>query len=138
MRRRFILLPTLLLIFQSAIAQNELTRQGLKGKVKMLTNCQCPVRKDGTADTSGCITYQFKFSEAGDQTEDNDYSGGNLYNGFGRLNHKRIYTYLTAISGSDRHLDMMPEDKKLNVPSITAMEKCWSISVIHTTKKAIW
>jgi hypothetical protein len=93
MRKKLILVHGLLFLFQFAFAQIELNKHGLKGKVKLLTNCQCPVKRDGTTDTFGCITYQFKFSENGDQIEDNDYSGGNIYNGFGTLNHKRIYKY---------------------------------------------
>ena len=93
MRTRVLLVPVLLFLFQSVFAQNELRRQGLRGKVKLVTNCQCPVNRDGTTDTIGCITYQFRFNENGDQIEDNDYSGGNIYNGFGTLSHKRIYKY---------------------------------------------
>src|ERR1019366_2291873 len=80
-------------LFYHTQVQNDLTRQKLKGRVKSLTNCQCPAKADGKIATSGCTIYTFKYDINGNQVEDNDYIGGNLYTGFGTLNHKRIYKY---------------------------------------------
>lgn len=80
-------------LFFSPENQNDLARQKLKGKVRSVTNCQCPVKKGGVVDSNGCTIYVFKFGETGNQVEDNDYYGGSLYRGLGKLNHKRIYKY---------------------------------------------
>jgi len=73
--------------------QNDLSRQKLKGWVRTVTMCQCPVKKDGVTDSNGWIVYMFRYDNNGNQVEDNDYIGGTLYNGFGMLLHKRIYRY---------------------------------------------
>ncbi len=80
-------------LFCTAEAKNDLTTQHLKGKVRSVTNCQCPVGRNGRIDSTWCMLYVFRFNEMGNQYEDNDYSGGNLWTGFGSLNHKRIYKY---------------------------------------------
>ncbi len=73
--------------------KTDLQRQQLKGKVKRLINCQFPILVNGKADTIWSTIYIFTYDEQGNQVADEDYTGGSIASGFGKLNHKRTYTY---------------------------------------------
>lgn len=72
--------------------KNDLVRQNLKGRVKKVTHCQFPMSY-GIIDTPWSTTYIFKYDEHGNQVADEDYTGGSLLKGLGKLNHKHIYKY---------------------------------------------
>ncbi|MCD6012923.1 MAG: hypothetical protein K0Q79_2785 [Flavipsychrobacter sp.] len=90
---KFILLTGLWLIAYNAGAQNDITRQNLKGRVKSVTQCQYPVARNGVIDSFNALVYVFRYLENGNQYEDDDYVGGSLYGNHGRLEHKRLYKY---------------------------------------------
>lgn len=81
------------LFFYGGTTVTDVAKQKLNGKVRSVVNCQCPVQKNGKVDSLGCIIYVFRYDDKGNQVEDNDYYQGNLKDGYGKLNTKRIYRY---------------------------------------------
>jgi hypothetical protein len=108
---RIIYVATSLLLFYYPDGKSDVARQGLRGRVKSVTNCQCPVKK-GKIDTAGCMVFVFKYREDGIQFEDDDYINGNIYKGFNELNHKRLYKY--DEQGNQSEVDEYNPDGSVN------------------------
>lgn len=100
------------LLLNAGKGASDVQQQKLKGHVKTLTNCQCPIRWDGKSDQAGCIIYVFRYNEQGNQIEDNDYVGGTLLTGYGKLNHKRLYKY--DLEGNQTEVEEYDADGNLN------------------------
>jgi hypothetical protein len=100
-----------LLVVYLAHGKSDVARQGLRGRVRSVTDCQCPV-KNGSPDTGRCTVFVFKYDDSGRQYEDNEYVNGSIYRGFSELNHKHLYKYDDA--GNQAEVDEYNPDGSLN------------------------
>ena len=107
-----LLLIGLWLMAQSAGAQQDAGKTGLKGKVRLVAQCQYPVMRDGKADSAHTIIYVLRYTENGNQYEDDDYMGGSLLGDHGKLGHKRLYKYDEA--GRQKEVEEYLADGKLS------------------------
>lgn len=101
----------ILLILYLSHGKNDLIRNGLKGRVKRVTQCECPMKK-GKIDTAQCGVLVFSYNDNGNLYEDNDYVNGSIYKGFSELNHKRLYKY--DDNGNQAEVDEYDPDGSLN------------------------